>query len=110
MILLTVFCNSFKIYYNTESWLNDSILSHNLFSDLYCVFHADRDSLNSNSRHGGRVIIAVSKSFQVVKQRYDLEATDDCVWVDIPIGDNYSLLTGKHYFATDCDVKLLKII
>jgi hypothetical protein len=28
------------------------------------------------------------------------------VWVEIPVHDNYSLLTGNHYFPPDCDVKI----
>jgi hypothetical protein len=39
----------------------------------------------------------------------DLEAADECVWVEIPVADNYSLLIGNHHFAPDCDVNILKI-
>jgi hypothetical protein len=38
-----VFANNFKTYCITETWLNDSILSHNLFPDSYFVLCADRD-------------------------------------------------------------------
>jgi hypothetical protein len=53
------------------------------------------------------VLVVVSKSFQGVKWRYDLETTDECVWVEIPVVDNYNLLIGNHYFAPDCDVKII---
>jgi hypothetical protein len=46
-----------------ETWLSDTVLSHNLFSDLYCVFCAESDYLTSNTKCGGGVLIAVSKSF-----------------------------------------------
>jgi hypothetical protein len=39
--------NNFKIYCITETRLNDNILSHNLFTDSFCVFHADRDYLTT---------------------------------------------------------------
>jgi hypothetical protein len=31
------------------------------------------------------VFIAVSKSLNGVKRRYDLEMTKECVWVEIPL-------------------------
>jgi hypothetical protein len=84
-----VFANNFKIYCIAETWLNNTILCQNLFPDSYCVFHADRDYLTSSTKHGSGVLIAVSKSFEGVKWRYDLEITDGCVWVEIPVADNY---------------------
>jgi hypothetical protein len=59
----SVFANNFKIYCIMETWLNDIVLSHNLCPDSYCVFRADRDNLTSNSKRGGGVLVAVSKSF-----------------------------------------------
>jgi hypothetical protein len=104
MFMLT----TFKVYCSTETWLNDTILSHNLFPDSYCVFRADRDYLTSNTKRGGGVLVAVSKSFRGVKRRYDLETIDECVWVEIPVPDNNNLFIGNHYFAPDCDVKIIE--
>jgi hypothetical protein len=73
-------------------WLNDSALSHNLFPDSYCVFPADRKYSTSNTKHGGGALTAVFKSFREVTWRYALETADACVWVEIPVSDNYSLL------------------
>jgi hypothetical protein len=42
-----VFANKFKVCCITETWLNDTILSHNLFPDSCCVFRTDRDYLTS---------------------------------------------------------------
>jgi hypothetical protein len=56
-----------------ETWLNDSVLSHNLFLDSYCVYRADRNYSTSNTKRRGEVLTAVSKSFRGVKRRYDLE-------------------------------------
>jgi hypothetical protein len=36
-----------------------------------------------------------------------LETTDEYVWVEVPVADNYNLLIGNHYFAPDCDVKII---
>jgi hypothetical protein len=38
----------------------------------------------------------------------DLETTDECVWVEITVADNNNLLIGNHYFAPDCDVKIIE--
>jgi hypothetical protein len=54
------------------------------------------------------MLIAVSESLKGVKRRYDLEMIKECVWVEIPVRDNYSLLIGNHYFAPDCDVKIIE--
>jgi hypothetical protein len=34
--------------------------------------------------------------------------TKECVWVEIPVRDNYSLLIGNHCFSPDCDVKIIE--
>jgi hypothetical protein len=36
-----------------------------------------------------------------VKRRYDFEMTKECVWIEISVRVNYSLLVGKHYFAPE---------
>jgi hypothetical protein len=54
------------------------------------------------------VLIAVSKSLNGVKRRYDLEMTKECVWIEIPIRDNCNLLIGNHYFAPDCEIKIIE--
>jgi hypothetical protein len=64
----SVLANNFKIYCITETWLNGSLLSHNLFPDPYCVFRADRNYSTSNTKRGGGVLTAVSKSFRGVKR------------------------------------------
>jgi hypothetical protein len=56
-----VFANNFKVYCITKTWLNDTILSHNLFPDSCCVSRAYRDYLTSNTKRGGGVLVAVSK-------------------------------------------------
>jgi hypothetical protein len=63
----SVLANNFKMYCIKENWLNNSILSHNLFCDSYCVFRADIRDLTSNTKREGGVFIAVSKSFRGIK-------------------------------------------
>jgi hypothetical protein len=71
------------------------------------VYRAGRNYSTSNTKRGGGVLTAVCKSFRGVKRRYDLETADECVWVEIPVHDNYSLLIGN-YVQPDCDVKIIE--
>jgi hypothetical protein len=91
--------NNFKMYCIKENWLNNSILSHNLFCDSYCVFRADIRDLTSNTKREGGVFIAVSKSFRGVKHRYDLETDDECVLAEIHVSNNYNVLKMKSIFT-----------
>jgi hypothetical protein len=53
------------------------------------------------------VLIAVSHLLQGVMQRHDLETTKECVRIEIPVSDNFSLLIGNHYFPPDCNVTII---
>jgi hypothetical protein len=39
--------------------------------------------------------------------RHDLETNKECVWIEIPVSDNFSLLIGNHYFPPDCNVTII---
>jgi hypothetical protein len=54
----------------------------------YSVLRADRDHLNSHTTRGGGVLIALSNLLQGVMRRHDLETTEECVWIEIPVSDN----------------------
>jgi hypothetical protein len=60
-----VLANNFKIYYVMETCPNDTALSYDLFPDLYCVFHVDRDYLTSNKKKKTRRW-SPNCSFQVI--------------------------------------------
>jgi hypothetical protein len=72
------------------------------------VFRANRDYLTSNTKRGGGVLVAISKSFRGVKRRYNLETTDECVWVEMTVADNNNLLIRNHYFAPDCNLNIIE--
>jgi hypothetical protein len=63
-----------------------------LFPDNYFVFHADRVHINSSLTHGGGVLTAVHPSLSGCKCRYDLELTNEYVWIKIHILDGFCLL------------------
>jgi hypothetical protein len=86
-----VCASSHSIYCLTETWLNDTIFSHNPFPASCSVFHADRDYLNSDTIRGDGVLITVSNLLQVVMRRHDLETTKECVWIEISVSGNLHL-------------------
>jgi hypothetical protein len=101
-------CNH-RIFCLTGTWLNDTIFSHNHFSTSYSVFHVDRDCLNSHTTRGGGVLFALSNLWEGVMRRHDLEATKECVRIEIPVSDNFSLLIGNRYFPPDCNVTIIAV-
>jgi hypothetical protein len=70
------------------------------------VLLADTDYLKSSATRGGGGLIAVSELFHGVKRRFDLDISNECVWIETHINDNYNLLLGNHYIASDCNVKI----
>jgi hypothetical protein len=79
-----------------------------LFPDNYFVFWADRDFADSKLTEGAGVLTAVHRSFSCCKRKYDLELSYECVWLEIPIPDGFTLLIGNHYFPPNMDIKAIK--
>jgi hypothetical protein len=48
-----VHASKHKIYYLTETWLNDTSFSHNVFPASCSVFHGNRYCLNSHTNRRG---------------------------------------------------------
>jgi hypothetical protein len=55
----------------TETWLRDSVFSHNVFPSNYKVFRAA--NVYENVTRGCGALIAISQSVSGVKRRFDLE-------------------------------------
>jgi exonuclease III len=104
-----VYASIHKMCCLTETWLNDTIFSHDLFLTSYSVFRTDRDYLNPHTTRGGGVLIIVSNLLQGVMRGHDLETAKEFVWVDIPVSDSFNLLVliGNHYFPPDCNVTII---
>jgi hypothetical protein len=87
----------------TETCLNDSFYNHSLFPNSYSVFRADRDYTDLNLTRGGGILIAVHHSIFGCIRRHDLELTNECVWIEIPVNGGFNLLVGNHYFSRKSD-------
>lgn len=53
--------NEFSVIALTETWLDNSIFSSELFSDNYNVYRADRNYQAMNCSRGGGVLLAINK-------------------------------------------------
>jgi hypothetical protein len=100
-------CSSdYKIIYLTETWLMDSVFSHNIFPSYYKVFCADR--VYKNVTQGGGALIVISQPVSGIKRRFNSELINESVWIEIKIRDGSNLLIGNHYFPPDTKIDLLK--
>lgn len=80
----------------TETWLNESINSTEIFSSLYSVHRKDR--ICDKKKWGGGVLIAVNNLNFLSERIFQLE-TDDSVWVKIELSNCISLYLCTVYFS-----------
>lgn len=66
----------------TETNLNNNIFDGEVVDSRYNIFRRDRDDINSSKGDGGGVLIAVKKSFQVLRQAY-WESNLEDLWISI---------------------------
>lgn len=83
----------------TETWLNNSFFSSELFDDRYVVYRKDRDFSKTKKQDGGGVILCVKKSL-ATERVYCLEAEgNESLWVKVHLGRNSSFLICVVYFS-----------
>lgn len=81
--------------------------SYDYFTNDYYVFRKDR-TYTPNLTRGGGTLIVVRKSFKVFR-RFDSDFNDiECVWLQLKINSETTLLIGNHYFAPLSQVDLLQ--
>ena len=66
----------------TETWLNHSISSEEVFHNKYEVFRRDRSDSASEKKDGGGVAIAINKDF-LAQQHGDMQSDAEDLWVSI---------------------------
>ena len=67
----------------TETWLNDEILSQQLFGNGYSVYRNDRDPTSTGKNRGGGVLIAVSKRLSSTTSLIQVAQHIEQLWVKI---------------------------
>lgn len=78
----------------TETWLNNSVLSSELFDDRYVVYRRDRETAGFHSyKDGGGVLIAVSTKINSVRiDNWQSKCEDLWVTIDISTSHKYRQL------------------
>ncbi|KAG7303291.1 hypothetical protein JYU34_011770 [Plutella xylostella] len=83
-----ILCNNFDLICLCETWLNDSILSSELFDDRYLVIRRDRDAKfhkRFNKSDGGGVLFALAKGLDfVVRNDWQSYYVED-LWIQIKL-------------------------
>ena len=100
-VFLSVLCDSFEAFALTETWLNDSFNSNEIFSSNYQVFRNDNKPELSNKSRGGGVLLAFSKGFQILRQPFFFNTSmTDAIFV-LTSFQNVTILFGCTYICND---------
>ncbi|XP_055527958.1 uncharacterized protein LOC129720502 [Wyeomyia smithii] len=84
----------------TETWLDDCILSPQLFGSSFTVLRMDRSRVNSRKSRGGGVLIAVSSRHCCCIDPAPISNTLEQLWVKIQL-DRSSVSIGVLYLPPD---------
>ena len=79
----------------TETWLDDSINSCEIFPSNYSIFRKDRQTNAKGTAHGG-VLIAVKSNF-VCTQMHELDSENESVWIEMEVNGTKPILVGSFY-------------
>lgn len=81
MVYRNVCCCNYDIIIISETWLNSSVQSSELFDDRYVVYRRDRENSSLQSgKEGGGVLIAVTKRINS-KRAMQFESNCEDLWV-----------------------------
>lgn len=81
----------------TETWLNDSIFSAELFPDQYQVYRRDRCQLRTGMSRGGGVLVGVASHIKSRRLHF-LETEGENIWLKLEFPNNISLIVPVAYF------------
>ena len=81
--------NKINLMIGTESHLNDSIYSSEIFPRNYSVYRKDRNI------HGGGVFILVEKSIQ--SSILEVDSSCEIIWVVLHLQGTHNIILGAFY-------------
>ena len=106
--LITVSSTEYDVIVLTETWLDDRILSLQLFGNSFMVYRADRNPLTSVKTRGGGVLVAVNKRLISRNDPVDFCANLQKVWVAIKTA-SLCISIGVIYLAPDLRNDVMRI-
>lgn len=92
----SVASNSHGIYCFSETWLNMSVHSSELFDHNFQVFRRDRESTGSEKKDGGGVMIAVNNSYPATRH-LDMESSAEDIWISLESESGGRVFVGCVY-------------
>lgn len=91
----------------TETWFNSYSNNSDYFTNDYYIFRSDR-TYTPTLTLGGGALIAVKKSLKVFR-RFDLDFNGiECVWLEIKINPDCTILLGNLYLSQRVQVDLIQ--
>lgn len=78
--------SSYDVIMLTETFLDDTVNSLQLFNTEFCVYRCDRNSSNSRKQGGGGTLVAVRKKFASNQMLVNEFSVLEQVWVRIRMG------------------------
>lgn len=92
----------------TETWFNELFNSYSYFTENYFVFRKDKGTPGPDDVRGGGTLLAVKKKFQV-HRRFDLDFNNiECLWIELKLSPECTLLISTHYLPCTIDTDLLE--
>lgn len=94
---LSMLANDWDVVALTETWLNESVSSAELFPHSYQVFRRDRCTLSTGLSRGGGVLIAVASHINVTRL-FHLENCGENIWLKLEFGNKRRIIISNVYF------------
>ena len=85
IFFLAVTESQYDIIILTETWLDDKIISSQLFDSSYTVYRVDRNHFNSTKTRGGGVLIAITNTLNCCLDRTLVDNTLEQLWVTLKL-------------------------
>lgn len=100
---------SYDLVVLTETWFQDRFNSYSYFTNDYFVYRKDRPCPETLvDVRGGGSLIAIKKTYKV-QRRFDLDFNGvECVWIEVKLNSDCSLLIGNHYLSCTIDTDILE--
>ena len=92
----------------TETWLNDQILSPQLFGNGYTVYRNDRDPVCTGKKRGGGVLIGISNRLSSSASLVEVNKHIEQLWVNIN-GGYRTICNGVVYLPPDVSTSATSI-
>ncbi|CAH0730476.1 unnamed protein product, partial [Brenthis ino] len=86
-IRLATLRTNYDLIVATETWLNESVMDSELFSEDFNIYRRDRQSTKLSTKRGGGVLFAVSKKY-ISRRIEHYESAHEDLWINIKLNNS----------------------